>query len=220
MRAADAFSAASGRRRRCGSAALVLALLVSLWSGLGSGAARAHHRVDPAALLAGGLVIPNLTHGEMAVMARFAPAVLDLAAEPAPTDPTFRRIANYAALQRTYCLWGLVPGSLSDEASPFNECSHAWLAALRSLLGHMQDMPERAARARALAADIDAAMEGAGSADLMCRNSGAAFSTAQVIVPDWRDIPGHRPSLLMLMGLTITVGAALWTAVTAWRLPH
>lgn len=185
----------------------------------GAGGVRAHHRIDPSALLAGGLVIPNLTHGEMAVMAHYAAAVRDLAGAPAPTDPVFRRIANYAALQRTYCLWILVPGSLADEDSPFNECSHAYLAALRALVAHMQDMPERAPRAAALAAEIDTAMGSSPAADLMCRNSGAAFSTAQVIVPDWRDVAGHRPTLLMLVGLAVVLGTGLWTAVAAWRLP-
>jgi hypothetical protein len=39
------------------------------------------------------------------------------------------RIENYVNLQSFACLWGLVPGSLKDEGSPFNECAHAYLAA-------------------------------------------------------------------------------------------
>lgn len=214
----------SGRvsRQACRTAAFArLFILVGSTSlALGVASARAHHRIDPGTLLAGGIVIPNLTHGEMAVLQQFAPAIRDLAGASGATDPTFRRIGNFAALQRTYCLWGFMPGSLADEESPFNECLHAYLAALRALLAHMKEMPERATRARALASEIDAAMTGAGSADLMCRNSGAAFSTSQVIVPDWRDIAGHRPTMLTVMAFAFVVATGCWTAVAAWRLPH
>jgi len=217
MRAGDGASQVS---LRLVEVARLFLLAGSVVLALGAPNAQAHHRVDPAALLAGGIVIPNLTHGEMAVVQQFAPAIRDLAATSAPTDPTFRRLANFAALQRTYCLWGFMPGSLADEESPFNECLHAYLAALRALLTHMQAMPERAPLARALASEIDRTMPGTGSADLMCRNSGAAFSTAQVIVPDWRDIAGHRPTMLTVMGLAFVFATGCWTAVAAWRLPH
>lgn len=208
--------------RPCRTAAFARAFLIisSIVLAWGTATARAHHRIDPAALLAGGIVIPKLTHGEMAVVQQFAPAIRDLAGASGATDPTFRRIANFAALQRTYCLWGLVPGSLADEESPFNECLHAYLAALRALLSHMQEMPERASRARALASEMDRQITGAASADLLCRNSGGAFSTAQVIVPDWRDIAGHRPTMLAILSLAFVVAAGCWTAVAAWRLPR
>ena len=56
---------------------------------------------------------------------------------------TMWRLEDYLSLQSFACLWGLVPGSVTDEASPFNECSHAYLAAARALLLHLRDNAAR-----------------------------------------------------------------------------
>ena len=50
----------------------------------------------------------------------------------------------------------MIPGSLSDENSPFNECTHAYLAATRALVSHLQEMKggDRTA-VRALATTIE-----------------------------------------------------------------
>ncbi len=69
----------------------------------------------------------------MAVISGYRGAILDLAQRQTQTDPTFRRLYNHGNLQYTYCLWGLMPGSLMDEESPFNECSHAYLATTKAL---------------------------------------------------------------------------------------
>lgn len=225
MRGAETASAgrrgAAGLRIRAALTVLVLATLLPgavpvAWIGLGAAPARAHSRVGPAAVSAG-LAIANLTHGEMAVMARYAPAVRALAGGRARTDPTFRRLANFAALQRAYCLWGLMPGSLADEDSPFNACLHAYLAAVRALLVHMQDMPDQAGRARALADEIALAMAAGDAASDLCRNSADAFTTAQVIVPEWRGILGHPPTVLVFTGLAIMAGTGAWAVFGTGR---
>ena len=67
----------------------------------------------------------------MQVIADNLSAIRDLADRQEPTDLTMRRLQDFVNLQSFACLWGLVPGSLTDERSPFNECAHSYLAALR-----------------------------------------------------------------------------------------
>lgn len=164
-----------------------------------------------------GIAIPALTHGQMAVIADYRSQILDLAARQAHTDQTFRRLMNYGAIQYTYCLWGLVPGSLGDETSPFNECSHAYLSAAQALLLHMRAMPGNAptfhAEVEQLASRIDADMVRSGAALVLCQFSTEAFNTASLIRPTWSAIPSHPPSLIafavLAMGLAAgTVGLA------------
>ena len=54
-----------------------------------------------------------------------------------------------------------------------------------------------------------------GAALVVCRYSDEAFNTGDVIVPDWRAIPNHLPSLLTFALLALAPlagGAAIW-----WR---
>jgi hypothetical protein len=102
--------------------------------------------------------IPNLSHGQMAVIANNRTAILDLAARQIPTDPTLRRLEAFINLQFFDCMWGMIPGSVEDESSPFNECSHAYLAATRALLLHLQTMPGARAPVRALIAKVEREM--------------------------------------------------------------
>lgn len=146
----------------------------------------------------GGIRIPALTHGQMAVIAGYRGDILALAARQSPTDETFRRLLNFGNLQYTYCLWGLVPGSLGDEASPFNECSHAYLSAAQALLVHMRGMNDPrsppGAETEALVSRIDADMVRNGASFVLCRFSAEDFNTAAMIRPDWSAIPFHGPS--------------------------
>lgn len=182
---------------------------VLAWVGFAPAPTSAHRRADPGAVAANGLVIPALTHGEMAVVAQHAGAIRTLVADQARTDPTFRRLANFAALQRTYCLWGLVPGSLSDEDNPFNACLHAYLGALRALVVHMREMPGGAPAAR-LSDQMTREMVGSDAASRLCRSSGADFNTAEVIIPQWRDILGYPPTLVSFAGLALMLGTGVW----------
>lgn len=192
---------------RGGPAALAFAF--ALW--LSPLPAQAHHRSADAAAAAQGLAIPSLTHGQMAVIADHAAAILDLAGRTTQTDPVFRRLRNFAALQRTYCLWSLVPGSLADEDSPFNECTHAYLATLRALLVHMQQMSGAEAAVHALVGKIELEMLREQASLALCRYSGEDFSTAELIIPRWSAVPFHLPSLLTLAGMALILAGGLST---------
>lgn len=158
-----------------------------------------------------GLQIPSLTHGQMAVIARYRGDILDLAQAQTVTDPTFRRLYNHGNLQYTYCLWGLMPGSLTDEQSPFNECSHAYLATAKALLAYMATMPTAKREAGALVSAIDADMVRSGASWILCQYSGEAFSTGAVVEPRWRDMFFHLPSLMVVIATVAALGAAAWS---------
>lgn len=185
-----------------------LALLVLFLSLTG---AQAHSQGSGGAT--GGIPIDNLTHGQMQVIAAHEAAILDLARSQSRTDPTFRRLQNFAALQRTYCLWGLMPGSLRDEESPFNECMHAYLATLRVLLLHMAQMPEQAGAVQALMDQIEREMIRREASLMLCQYSAEAFNTAEVVMPRWAAILSHGPSLLACGG-----AAGGLAALGAWLL--
>lgn len=149
----------------------------------------------------------------MAVIDRYRSEILDLAARQAHTDEAFRRLMNYGAIQYTYCLWGLVPGSLRDEESPFNECSHAYLSAAQALLLYMRAMPSNGpafqADVEALVSRIDADMVRSGASLVLCRFSGEAFNTASLIRPIWSDVPSHPPSLVAFGVVAMGLGAGV-----------
>lgn len=163
-----------------------------------------------------GIQIPSLTHGQMAVIARYRLAIVDLAQQQTQTDPTFRRLYNHGNLQYTYCLWGMMPGSLGDEQSPFNECSHAYLATAKSLLTYMATMPSAEREAKALISDIDAEMVRTGASWILCQFSGESFSTGEIIEPRWRDMFFHLPSLAVLI---FAGGALIAGALSIFRSP-
>lgn len=162
-----------------------------------------------------GLPIPSLTHGAMRSVAARRADVLALADAQVRTDPAFRRLRNFIALQHAFCGWSLMPGSVTDEASPFNECTHADLAAVRALLRHMAEMP--AARTAALALESRIAVEERlpGADPVLCRFSDEPFNTADVIGPHWTAVPGHIPTLLVLLAAFafLSAGATVvWAA--------
>ncbi len=194
-------------------AGFVLSFLLAL------SAAHAHTGSASAGRSTDGLPIPNLTHGQMAVISDNAAEILAIAKQQGLTDPTFRRLLNFSALQRTYCLWSVVPGSLADEESPFNECTHAYLAALRALLVHMQDMPGAGASVRPLIDKIEREMIARDASLMMCRYSGEAFNTAEVVMPHWADILSHTPSLLAFGGVAALCAAAVSALVPGRRSP-
>ena len=156
-----------------------------------------------------GIPVPALTHGQMAVIADYRSQILDLAARQAHTDEPFRRLMNYGAIQYTYCLWGLVPGSLRDESSPFNECSHAYLSGLQALLLHMRSMRGDQTRVLALIDRIQLEMLAHNASMVLCQYSNEPFNTADHISPHWREVPFHAPTMLTFLGIVaIPVGAA------------
>lgn len=158
-----------------------------------------------------GIAIPALTHGQMAVIAAYRGDILALAARQPRTDEPFRRLLNFGNIQYAYCLWGLVPGSLRDEASPFNECSHAYLSAAQALLVTMRDMNARGSPLRAdveaLVSRIDADMVRDGASFVLCQFSSEDFNTASLIRPVWTAVPGHAPSAVSFAVLAAAMGA-------------
>jgi hypothetical protein len=169
----------------------IRAAAVSLWI---CSPASAHHTPSGPHT---GLSIPGLTHGQMVVIANYRSEILALAdAQPFQSDETFFRLRNYVDLQYLYCAWGLVPGGVTDEDSPFNECSHAYLAGARALLLHMQTMPGVQSRVDALVDRIERAMLANNASLVLCQYSNEPFNTADHVGPHWREVPFHGPSVM------------------------
>lgn len=189
-------------RHLLAAAALALGLIAP-------GAAVAHREGGPPPE---GIAISSLTHGQMAVIARHRGEILDLTARHYPPDDTLRRLTNYAEIQSAWCLWGLVPGTVTDETSPFNLCAHAYLAATRDALLRLQALRPADATVERLVREIETEMIAEGAALELCGYSAAAFSTAEVIGPDWVAVPGHWPSLAafaLLAALAVGAGRML-----------
>jgi hypothetical protein len=182
-----------------------LVILAILFAGLAAPAS-AHYRTSAGA--AGGVVIPSLTHGQMQVIGANRSAILALADRQFATDETFQRLRNFVAMEFFSCLWGMVPGSITDEASPFNECSHAYLAATAALLDHMQGMRFAADEAMRLKDKIALEMAASGTASILCQYSGEPFNTAEIITPHWEQLPGHGPSVAFFGTLIACPGVA------------
>lgn len=147
-----------------------------------------------------GIAIESISHGEMAVFDIHRRAIFARAAARPLADEPFRRVLNYARIQYAFCLWGLVPGSIADEASPFNECAHAYLAAARNLLARMRAAPDADAATRALGERVDRDLLHAGVL-AVCAYSADAFNTADVIRPQWAEVTTHPPTLAAFGGL-------------------
>ena len=165
------------------------------------------------------ITIPNLSHGQMAVIANNRAAVLELAARQIPTDPTMRRLEGFINLQFFDCMWGIMPGSVEDENSPFNECSHAYLAGTRALLLHLESMPGDRTAVRALINKIEVEMLTNNASLILCRYSDEPFNTAERIEPHWRDIPYHPPSLAMFTGEILFAVATAYICIRQIWLP-
>lgn len=170
-----------------------------LWT-LSSGAAQAHHRAGGPA---DGLAFASLTHGQLVVVAKHRAAILAVADRLASRDDTVIRLRNFADIQFMACLWGLVPGSLADEASPFNECSHAYLSATMALLQRLRGLPGVRREAGALMDRVALDMVTSDAASVVCGYTDEPFNTADVIQPRWADIPFHAPSLLSFGGVAV-----------------
>jgi hypothetical protein len=193
----------ANRVRVCSALAAFVAGLVFL---LLSSPASAHHTSTGPTT---GLSIPGLTHGQMAVIAAHRSEILALADQQLFTsDETFFRLRNYVDLQLFYCFWGMLPGSISDEASPFNECSHAYLSGLQALLLHMQHMRGDQTRVISLIDAIEIEMLTHNASMVLCQYSNEPFNTADHIEPHWREIPFHAPTMLTFAGfLAVPFGA-------------
>ncbi len=183
---------------------LVVYAVLQLWSVV----AGAHQRSSSGPHT--GIAVAEISHGEMIMIAEYRDRIIDLAARATDTNEPFRRVLNYAQIQHAYCLWGKMPGGVTDEASPFNECSHAYLAATKAVLLSMRSMAGEAVEAESIVSAIDAGMVLRGLALITCQFSGEAFSTADVVRPAWRDIPRHPASMAALTALAAMILAVVY----------
>jgi hypothetical protein len=165
-----------------------------------------------------GVSIPSLTHGQMAVIRDNLPAIRALAGARLGFDLTTWRLEDYLNLQSFACLWGIVPGSVTDEESPFNECAHAYLAAGRALLLRLRQGPNADPKSiDALISKIEVEMLADGASLNLCRYSDEPFNTDEIIWPHWGMAPFHAPTLAAVgavLAMLAAGGFALWQATT------
>jgi hypothetical protein len=158
-----------------------------------------------------GVSIPSLTHGHMAVISDNLSAIRALASSRVEFDMTTWRLEDYLNLQSFACLWGIVPGSITDENSPFNECAHAYLAAGRALLFQLRETPGVDHTAvEALISKIETEMLAHDASLMLCRYSDEPFNTNEVIWPHWSEVPFHPPTVALAAAALVAIGVTLW----------
>ncbi|HEY5204357.1 MAG TPA: hypothetical protein VIJ63_07145 [Roseiarcus sp.] len=147
-------------------------------------------------------------------IASLLPAIRALASARLGFDLTTWRLEDYLNLHSFACLWGIVPGSVTDENSPFNECAHAYLAAGRALLLQLAHAPGANHKSiDALIGKIEVEMLADGASMNLCRYSEEPFNTNEMIWPHWGMIPFHPPTLAALGAIfALIVGPAVWLA--------
>jgi hypothetical protein len=165
------------------------------------------HAGQPPAGPDGGIPIGGITHGQMQGLARFSAEVVALAARQHVRDEAFQRVLNHARLQKAWCAWGLMPRAVSDESSPFNVCSHAYLAATRDVLMRMSALPARSPAVDDLVRRVEQAMIGNGAGLELCQFSALGFSTGALLAPDWAAALRHPASFFSLAGLALALAA-------------
>ncbi len=152
-----------------------------------------------------GIVIPSITHGQMAVLAAYRSEILAFADSQMPATREMRRLQGYINIQYSACVWGLMPGTVTDEDSPFNECAHAYLAATRALLLELQGEVARRPAVTQLVAQIERDMLEATASLALCVHSDESFNTDDVILPVWTDVRGHLPSVLAITRVVLAI---------------
>jgi hypothetical protein len=159
-----------------------------------------------------GVSIPSLTHGQMVVIRDNLPAIRALASARLGFDLTTWRLEDYLNLQSFACLWGIVPGGVTDEESPFNECAHAYLAAGRALLLQLAHEPGADHKSiDALISKIEVEMLADGASLNLCRYSDEPFNTNEIIWPHWGMVPFHPPTAMMAVAAFAGISVAmLW----------
>jgi hypothetical protein len=130
-----------------------------------------------------------------------------------------RRLRDYVNLQFFACLWGVVPGSIRDEGSPFNECSHAYLAGAQALLMHLRQMPGNRQAVEALVTKIELEMLQNNTSLALCRYSDEPFKTDALIAPHWTEIPFHPPTLGTFAAALAVLAAATLSPRRLLRAP-
>jgi hypothetical protein len=187
--------------------------LLAAFGVLGTSPSEAHRIAASDGRPSGGIAIPSLTHGQMAVIADNLSAIKALASARIGSDLTTWRLEDYLSLQSFACLWGMVPGSVADEESPFNECAHAYLAAAQALLLHLREAPRADREAvDALIRKIEAEMLVNGASLSLCRFSDEPFNTNEIVFPRWAEVPLHPPTAAFALAVLIVIVAGAWAA--------
>jgi hypothetical protein len=191
----------------------LIALIAALFM-LGTSPSHAHRISTRSGPPPQGVSIPSLTHGQMAVIRDNLPAIRALASARIGFDLTTWRLEDYLNLQSFACLWGIVPGSIADEDSPFNECAHAYLAAGRALLLQLAHEPDADHKAvDALIGKMEVEMLADGASMNLCRYSDEPFNTNEVIWPHWGMAPFHPPTVAAFAAVFgLLAGPAIWLA--------
>jgi hypothetical protein len=149
----------------------------------------------------------------MAVIRDNLPAIRALTSASLEFDLTAWRLEDYLNLQSFVCLWGIVPGSLTDEDSPFNECAHAYLAAGRALLLQLAREPRPDHKSiDALVSKIELEMLADVASMNLCRYSDEPFNTNEIVWPRWLMVPCHPPTAMMAAAGFTALGLLLWGA--------
>jgi hypothetical protein len=189
---------------------LLIALLAAFVV-LGTSEGEAHRISTRSGPSPEGLSIPSLTHGQMAVIGDNLSAIRALASARIGFDMTTWRLEDYLNLQSFACFWGIVPGSIRDEGSPFNECAHAYLAAARALLLQLREAPGVDHEAvEALIRKIEVEMLANDASLTLCRYSDEPFNTNEVIWPHWSEIPFHPPTAGFAIAAFVAIAVAAW----------
>jgi hypothetical protein len=163
-----------------------------------------------------GVSIPSLTHGQMAVIRDNRPAIRALASARLGFDLTTWRLEDYLNLQSFACLWGIVPRSVTDETSPFNECAHAYLAAGRALLLQLsRELGADHKSIDALISKIEVEMLADGASLNLCRYSDEPFNTNEIIWPHWGMVPFHPPTLAAFGAVFALLAAGVFALIQA-----
>jgi hypothetical protein len=191
-------------------ARLVVAIVATALSLLPMRAAIAHGLNSNGA--PSGLSIPSLAHGQLQVMAEYRNAVVELAERQINPDTETKKLLNFVNLQYAYCLWGLIPGSLTDESNPFNACAHAYLAATKALLAHLVTAADRRVEAERLAEAINFAMLLRHSSLEICRNSFDALNASEIVYPRISDTSVNMLAVILFLILisATTICAFSW----------
>jgi hypothetical protein len=193
-----------------------LAALVAVLSMLVAWPSEAHRIPTRSGPSPAGVSIPSLTHGQMVVIRDNLPAIRALAADRLGFDLTTWRLEDYLNLQSFACLWGIVPGSITDEESPFNECAHAYLAAGRALLLQLAHEPGADHKSiDALIDKIEVEMLADGASLNLCRYSDEPFNTNKVIWPHWGMAPFHAPTLAAFAAAFALIAAGVFGLIQA-----
>lgn len=145
----------------------------------------------------------------MTVIADHRVEIEMLASWVAMKDREIAKLLTFARRQHSRCLWGLVPRSIEDEASPLNGCSHAYLAADQAMLARMRALPFWQDKAIALYDKVERGMIEQGSSLVLCAFSATIFNIASLVEPDWHDFATHLPSLFTLLGVVTLMLAGL-----------